>query len=49
MQNGSHFRIILEALSCLDYFIEWRIINPITFGIPQNRERVFILVVRLTV
>lgn len=42
MQNGSHFRKILEALSCLDYFIEWRIINPITFGIPQNRERVFI-------
>jgi len=42
MQDGSHFRIILDALSSLDYFIEWRIINPSSFGIPQNRERVFI-------
>jgi DNA (cytosine-5)-methyltransferase 1 len=42
MQDGSHFRIILEALSSLDYFIEWRIINPLNFGIPQNRDRIFI-------
>ncbi|MGB5959487.1 MAG: DNA (cytosine-5-)-methyltransferase [Coleofasciculaceae cyanobacterium] len=42
MQGGSHFRIILDALSSLDYFIEWRIVNPINFGIPQNRDRVFI-------
>lgn len=42
MQDGSHFRIILDALSSLDYFIEWQIINPLNFGIPQNRERVFI-------
>lgn len=42
MQDGSHFRIILDALSSLNYFIEWRIINPISFGIPQNRDRVFI-------
>lgn len=42
MQNGSHFRIILNALSSLNYLIEWRIISPISFGIPQNRERIFI-------
>jgi len=42
MQDGSHFRVILNALSSLDYFIEWRIITPVNFGIPQNRERLFI-------
>jgi DNA (cytosine-5)-methyltransferase 1 len=42
MENGYHFRVILDALSELDYFIEWRLINPINFGIPQNRDRVFI-------
>jgi DNA (cytosine-5)-methyltransferase 1 len=36
MENGSHFRVILNALSELDYLIEWRIISPISFGIPQN-------------
>ncbi|NES79811.1 MULTISPECIES: DNA cytosine methyltransferase [Okeania] len=42
MEKGYHFRIILNALASLDYFIEWRIINPINFGIPQNRDRIFI-------
>lgn len=42
MENGHHFRVILNSLAALDYFIEWRIINPINFGIPQNRDRIFI-------
>jgi DNA (cytosine-5)-methyltransferase 1 len=42
MENGYHFRTILAALSELDYLIEWRIINPLSFGIPQNRDRLFI-------
>ena len=42
MEQGSHFRTILKALASLDYFIEWRLVNPINFGIPQNRDRVFI-------
>ncbi|QYX32690.1 DNA cytosine methyltransferase [Sphaerospermopsis torques-reginae] len=47
MENGSHFRVILNALSELDYLIEWRIISPISFGIPQNRERIFIFGTKL--
>lgn len=43
MEQGSHFRQILNALASLNYWIEWRIISPIHFGIPQNRDRVFIL------
>ncbi|NEP38607.1 MAG: DNA cytosine methyltransferase [Okeania sp. SIO2G4] len=47
MEKGSHFRIILNALAALDYFIEWRIINPRNFGIPQNRDRIFIFGTRV--
>jgi DNA (cytosine-5)-methyltransferase 1 len=42
MESGYHFRVILDALSALDYFIEWRIINTLSFGLPQNRDRLFI-------
>jgi DNA (cytosine-5)-methyltransferase 1 len=42
MESGDHFRVILDALSALDYFIEWRIINTVSFGLPQNRDRIFI-------
>ncbi|MBE9055670.1 DNA cytosine methyltransferase [Sphaerospermopsis sp. LEGE 08334] len=47
MENGYHFKVILNALSELDYLIEWRIISPISFGIPQNRERIFIVGTKL--
>lgn len=42
MESGYHFRVILAALSALNYFIEWRIINTVSFGLPQNRDRLFI-------
>ncbi|WP_071191116.1 DNA (cytosine-5-)-methyltransferase [Trichormus sp. NMC-1] len=47
MENGYHFRVILNALSELDYLIEWRIISPISFGIPQNRDRILIFGTKL--
>ncbi|MBW4511346.1 MAG: DNA (cytosine-5-)-methyltransferase [Scytonematopsis contorta HA4267-MV1] len=47
MEDGYHFRLILNALAELDYFIEWRLINPLNFGIPQNRERIFIFGTKL--
>ena len=47
MESGYHFRLILNALSELGYFIEWRIVNPLQFGIPQNRDRVFIFGTKL--
>ncbi len=46
MENGLHFASILFALSALDYRIEWRLLNAMHFGIPQNRQRVFFLGVR---
>ncbi len=43
MDNGTHFRTILSALSKLDYKIEWRVFNAASFGLPQHRERVVIV------
>lgn len=42
MDNGSHFSTILNALSSIGYFIEWRLLNATNFGLPQNRERIII-------
>jgi len=43
MENGCHFATVLSALSDLDYQIEWRILNAMHFGLPQNRQRVIIV------
>lgn len=42
MDSGSHFSTILNALSSIGYFVEWRLLNASDFGLPQNRERVII-------
>lgn len=43
MDKGAHFATILDALSNLGYLVEWRVLNAIDFGLPQNRERVVII------
>jgi len=41
--GGNTFRIILYSLSKLGYDCEWEVLNSKNFGVPQNRERVFII------
>lgn len=48
MEKGEHFATILRALAELDYFVEWRLLNAMHFGLPQNRERVFIVGTRVS-
>lgn len=43
MEEGTHFAKILSGLASLDYNIEWRLVNAMHFGLPQNRQRVVIL------
>jgi DNA (cytosine-5)-methyltransferase 1 len=43
MEKGFHFATILASLSELDYAIEWRLLNAMHFGLPQNRQRVFLI------
>lgn len=42
MEKGAHFATILEALTNLDYVVEWRLLNAMHFGLAQNRQRVFV-------
>lgn len=41
--QGRTFRTILSALDELGYDAEWQVLNSKDFGVPQNRERVFII------
>lgn len=41
--GGATFGTILETLEELGYDVEWQVLNSKHFGVPQNRERVFII------
>ena len=41
--NGRCFATIILSLDELGYDVEWQILNSKNFGVPQNRERVFII------
>ena len=41
--NGDTFRTILWVLHELGYDVQWQVLNSKDFGVPQNRERVFII------
>ncbi len=42
-EQGKTFQTILGVLSDLGYRCEWQVLNSKHFGVPQNRERVFII------
>ena len=41
--KGDTFEVILSTLDELGYDVEWQLLNSKNFGVPQNRERVFII------
>lgn len=41
--NGQTFKVILEHLSALGYYVKWKVLNALDFGLPQKRERVIIV------
>ncbi len=41
--KGRTFRVIIEALDEIGYDIQWQVLNSKNFGVPQNRERIFIV------
>ena len=41
--NGRTFAVIISTLDELGYDIQWQVLNSKNFGVPQNRERVFIV------
>jgi DNA-cytosine methyltransferase len=42
-QGGKDFQTILRSLDEIRYDVEWDCLNSKNFGVPQNRERVFII------
>ena len=41
--NGNTFKTIITTLDELGYDLQWQVLNSKNFGVPQNRERVFII------
>lgn len=42
-EGGVTFAVIISTLDELGYDVEWQLLNSKDFGVPQNRERVFII------
>ncbi len=42
-RNKSYFAEILQALEGLGYIVEYQLLNAVNYGVPQNRERVFVV------
>lgn len=41
--GGRTFKVILERLNDLGYYVKWEVLNALDFGLPQKRERVIIV------
>ncbi|MCX6316274.1 MAG: DNA cytosine methyltransferase [Bacteroidetes bacterium] len=41
--NKWYFELVIEELKKLGYFIEYKLLNAVNFGVPQNRERLFVV------
>ncbi len=41
--NGKTFQTVLAKLKELGYFIHWKVLNALDYGLPQKRERVIIV------
>jgi DNA (cytosine-5)-methyltransferase 1 len=39
--NKNYFETALEKLKSLGYIIEYKLLNAVNYGVPQNRERLF--------
>lgn len=41
--KGKTFKIIINTLKELGYFVSWEVLNSKDFGVPQKRKRIFIV------
>ncbi len=41
--NKWYFDLVIEELRKLRYLIDYRLLNAVNFGVPQNRERLFVI------
>ena len=43
IDGGKSFQTILKILTSMGYGVQWHVLNSKNFGVPQHRERVFII------
>lgn len=41
--NKKYFEEILQTLKSLEYIVEFKLLNAVSYGVPQNRERVIVI------
>lgn len=41
--QGRTLAVILESLKSIGYFVQWKVLNALNFGLPQKRERIVIV------
>ena len=41
--GGKTFKVILKKLAELGYYVKWKVLNALDFGVPQKRERTIIV------
>lgn len=41
--GGKTFKVIIESLKALGYFVHYKVLNGLDFGVPQKRERIVIV------
>lgn len=44
--KGRSLKIILEALDEAGYYVEWKVLSSINYGVPQMRERIYFVGIR---
>lgn len=42
-QNRAYFDGVVESLERLGYEVQWQLLNAVDYGVPQNRERLFVV------
>jgi DNA (cytosine-5)-methyltransferase 1 len=47
-QNKEYFETIVGRLEALNYTVVWQLLNAVDYGVPQNRERLFVVAHRGT-
>ena len=41
--NGNTLKVVIETLNKMNYTVHYKVLNTSNFGLPQNRERVYII------
>lgn len=41
--NKGYFELVISELQKLGYIIDYKLLNAVNFGVPQNRERLFVI------